>query len=189
MGSTALLLTACGGDSKESTATAPASPSSAAPSAGPSAAPSAAPTGSSASGEYVDRDGFAVTYPTGWTVRPDLAGLQVVGSPAEQRDPAFADNVGVVLEDTAQPGLTVAQDVQASLTNAPKQIPKFTLIDSDDKAGTLEYTGEVGRPLHFLARVVVQDGKAFTATYTATTATFDAGRADAEKVLASLQPR
>lgn len=186
-----LALVGCSGSGSDtsgaaSTSPTPAATSTPSPASSPSAAASTLPS-ALAGGAYVDPDGFSITYPKDWKVRPDVAGLQVIGTPAKQAAPDFADNVGVLLENTQMKGLTAEQYVKASVQNAPKQVPDFTVITMDAKAGTLEYTGTVQRPLHFLARVVVKDGKAFTATFTATAATFAGDRPAAEKVLTSLK--
>ncbi len=182
-------LTACGGGDKVSSATS-ATPSASVSIASPSAAASAEasePAASSAAGVYTNPAGFSITFPKDWTVRPNVAGLQVLGTPAKQAVPDFANNVGVLLESTGRKDLTVQEYLKASVQQAPKIIKNFTVIRQDAEAGTLEYTGTVGRPLHFLARVVIKDGKAFTGTFTATDASFAAGRADAEAVLKTLQ--
>ena len=184
-----LLLTACGSDEQpaagapsgaQETATASITPT-------PTPRASASPAPVSVGEEYVDDDGFAVTFPAGWTVRQDIAGLQVAGTLPGQTDPDFADNVGVVLEDTGQAAATVAQYLDASVENAPQQIQGFRLVERDDATGTLEFTGDLGRKLHFLARVVVKDGKAYTATFTATEQTYARGLPTATSVLRTLR--
>lgn len=182
----AAVLVGCGGSDEAPTAQSSATAAPATSSA-PSAAP-ASPVASPAAGAYVDADGFSIVFPENWKVQADIAGLQVLGAPPEQTDPEFSDNVGVLLEATGREGLTAAEYVEASVQNAPQLIPDFTLVERDDEAGILEYTGTVqDRELHFLARAVVNpDGKAFTATFTATAATFEDGRKAARTVLDSL---
>lgn len=198
------VLTACSGSGDDTAAPLPsvAAPSpepsaaaSPAAAAEPSAEASAEPNGaaSAAPGEYVDPSGFAITYPDGWEVQKDVAGLTVVGfAPAsEQSDADFRNNIGVVSEDTKVPSLTIERYLQASVKNAPKFIQGFQVVDQDPSTGTLEYTGKTAatgeRTLHFLARVVIEDGKAHVATYTSPDETFAQGRPSAEKVLSSLR--
>ncbi len=199
------VLTACGGSGDDTAAPVPSVASSvAAPSPEPSAAASPAaaaepspeasaePSGA-APGDYVDPSGFAITYPDGWEVQKDVAGLTVVGfAPAsEQSDADFRNNIGVVSEDTKVPSLTIERYLQASVKNAPKFIQGFQVVDQDPGTGTLEYTGKTAatgeRTLHFLARVVIEDGKAHVATYTSPDETFSQGRPSAEQVLSSLR--
>lgn len=187
------LLAGCGGEDEQA---APA-PSPSAPAASPSAAASPAASPSAPAGpaqeppvageEYVDRDGFAITFPEDWQLRQDVAGLQVAGTLPGQDGTAFADNVGVLLETTGRDGLTVEEYLDASVQNAPQQIKGFALVERDDVAGTLEFTGDIGQPLHFYVRVVVADGDAFTGTFTATEATFADGLPAAREVLDSLR--
>lgn len=141
-------------------------------------------------GAYLDRDGFSIVFPPTWEVRADVAGLQVAGFPPEQLAPDFADNVGVSFEDTGDPNITAEEYLDASAQNAPSQIDDFDLVETVviDDAATLEYTGSFNRrPLHFLALIRVKDGKAFTATFTATPETYDVGLSAAREILGSLR--
>ena len=140
-------------------------------------------------GAYVDRDGFSIVFPPTWEVRADVAGLQVAGFPPEQLAPDFADNVGVIFEDTGDPNITAEEYLDASARNAPSLMDDFDLVETVviDDAATLEYTGSFTRPLHFLALIRVKDGKAFTATFTATPETYEVGLSVAREILESLR--
>lgn len=181
------------GPADPTTIVAPATPTTTVDPDTPSATPDPdAPTTSSdpvADGAYVDRDGFSIVFPSTWEIRTDVGGLQVVGLPPEQLAPDFADNVGVLLEDSGNESLTAQEYADASVQGAPNLIAEFVLVEttvSGDTA-TLEYTGTLGQPLHFLAITKIKDGKAFTATFSATEGTYVAGLEAAQTILASLR--
>lgn len=141
-------------------------------------------------GFYDDRDGFSIQFPPDWTVQRDGFGLQVFGTPPEQLAPDFADNIGVLFEDTGQPGITAGEYVELSIAQAPTIIDGFELLDQvvvDDTLAAIEYLGNVDRPLHFLAVVRVLDGRAYTATFTATTDTYEANLPAAQEILDTLR--
>lgn len=200
------LLGACGGGSSSTSAatgtSAPSSPSAAAPRAStPASTPAStlasslaatSTAGTAPGGTYTDPSGFAITYPSSWQVRKDVAGLKVFGIVPGGQSADFADNLGVVTETTGKSDLTVKEYLDASVKSAPKLITGFKVVQrstrtvSGEKQGLLEYTGTTsGRSLHFLGVVVVKKGVAYTATLTATPSTYATVLPASQPVLAS----
>lgn len=184
-----LLLAGCGGSSDDGSPGAAPSAPAASETASSEPAPSE-PAPAADGTEYVDDDGFAITFPDDWEIRPDALGAQVAAVFPDQQGPTFADNVTVVFEDTTQTDLTVQDYLDLSAQNAPQQLPSFVPLDQRvvDGVGYFEYTATVQEmPLHFLAGVVVDEGRAYVATFSATPESFEAREPVARSVLETLR--
>lgn len=163
--------------------------------ADPSAAPSAKPSASASASdeaqvqEYVDEEsGFAIDFPQEWEVDADAQGVAVRALPP-QEETGFADNVTVIVDDTTAG--TKEQYLDTALSSAPTLVDDFELVRREvvGDVGLFEFTASAqGSPLHVLVGVVVVDGQAYVASFTATSQTYDERRQTAERVLRSLRP-
>jgi len=159
------------------------------PSAAPSAQPSASASDEAQVQEYVDEEsGFAIDFPQDWEVDADAQGVAVRALPP-QEETGFADNVTVIVDDTTAG--TKEQYLDTALSSAPTLVDDFELVRREvvGDVGLFEFTASAqGSPLHVLVGVVVVDGQAYVASFTATSQTYDERRQTAERVLRSLRP-
>ena len=144
---------------------------------------------------HVDPAAFRIVFPQTWRLRTDVPGLAVVGVPPGQAGP-FADNVGVIGEDTGSADLTVEQYLSAAQRLAPRAVEDFQAVSRAVRTvtgrpqGLLEYTSRAGgRALHHLAVVVLRPGRACAATLTAAESTYAELLPAAAPVLASFRAR
>ncbi len=117
-----------------------------------------------------------IEYPTSWTVNEGFMGSVVAfASPLEPGGDQFSENVSVVVEDLAKnPGMTLAEYEKAAMGPLAKLGTDFKLKDrrnvtiSGRPAVLVEYTHRQGAfELHVLQAVIVANGRAYVATFTA----------------------
>jgi predicted Zn-dependent protease len=158
------------------------------PEAAPSSEPSAAATGGTQVETFVDEEaGFAIDVPADWEVDGEAQGVAVRALPP-QEETGFADNLTVIVDDTATG--TAEQYVDAALSSTPELVDDFAVVrrEEEDGLGLFEFTASAqGSPLHVLVGVVVVEGTAYVASYTATEETYDEHRQAAEQAVRSLR--
>ena len=181
------LLAGCGSSDE-----APAAPS-VEPSV-PSSVPSSASSSASPSGEaqveaFVDEEnGFAIDFPADWEVNAEAQDVAVRALPP-QEETGFADNLTVIVDDTA--ASTAEQYVDAALSSTPTLVDDFAVVHREvtDELALFEFTAAAqGTALHVLVGVVVVEGKAYVASFTARQETYGERRQVAEQVVRSLRP-
>jgi len=198
LGLLAMVLSACGGNSKEekNSASPSASPSavtSETPSASPSESPSESPNASesaSAGSEvpagfklYEDKTfGSTIAYPEAWTVQENVPGvIAAFLSPRENDNDMFQENVNFVIQDLGGVEVTLEQYVDASKQQLGALIGDFKVeseetgaLDDGTAAYNVIYTGKQGElVLQWQQAYVIMDGKAIVITYTAEPDSFD----------------
>jgi hypothetical protein len=139
--------------------------------------------------------GFRIQYPRDWSEQAGAAGSVVafVSQPSGQSG-GFRDNVNVLVQDLADPSTSLQQYTDLSIRQAPDLIDGFKLVSSgpDVLAGRsaerVTYLGQSGNhDLKFEAIWLVERGRAYVITFTATRDTFDAVAPMAEAMIDSFR--
>ena len=142
---------------------------------------------------YTDEDGeYSMAVNPAWT-QSEFSGLPVWYTGAGTSD--FGDNVNILTENYDG---DLGDYLDLSVENAPTQIENFELVSSDIETGAFGQeigvmvfngvAGAVDMPLTFYATVVVGNGNAVVATFTAPQSQFDTDVQDVISYMATLQP-
>jgi len=122
---------------------------------------------------------ISLQYPKDWTLRTDVPGVAMAAlSPLEGKTDTFQENVTLVIEDLKGQAIDLKQYMDISKQNLAKIVTNFKLQDEDTLTdeghyvtGLLDYTGAQGQSsLFWRQAIVINNGKAYTITYTATVA-------------------
>lgn len=143
---------------------------------------------------YVDSTyGFRIQYPPDWTESVGSAGAVVAFvSPPQSAADDFKENVNVLVQNLPDPSMSLGQYTDLSLRQAGSIIDGFKLLASGPStlagrsAQRVMYLGQSGNhDLKFDAVWLVEKGRAYVLTYTATRDSFDAFRPTAEAIIES----
>jgi hypothetical protein len=144
---------------------------------------------------YVDSSsGYRIKYPPDWSEQSGSAGNAIAFvSPAQNAADDFRENVNVVVGDLPDPSMSLRQYTDASLRQAKTTIDGFELLRSGPaalasrSAERATYLGHIGRDLRFEAVWLVEKGRAYVLTYTATPDAFAHFEPTAEAIFESFQ--
>ena len=139
--------------------------------------------------------GFRIQYPPDWSEQAGTAG-SVVAFLSQPQGPSddFRDNVNVLVQDLPDPSTSLQQYTDLSIRQGPDVIDGFKLLSSGPSvlasrsAERVTYLGRPGgRDLKFEAVWLVEKGRAYVVTYTATPDTFDSLEPMAEAIIESFR--
>jgi len=138
--------------------------------------------------------GFRIKYPPDWSTQAGSAGAAIAFvSPAQGSSDSFRENVNVLVEDLADPSMSLGQYTDTSLRQAKTAIDAFRLLRSapatlaSRSAERVIYLGQIGRDLKFESVWLVEKGRAYVVTYTATPDAFAGTEPTAEAVIGSFE--
>jgi len=138
--------------------------------------------------------GFRIKYPPDWSPQAGSAGAAIAFvSPAQGSSDSFRENVNVLVEDLADPSMSLGQYTDTSLRQAKTAIDAFRLLRSGPatlasrSAERVIYLGQIGRDLKFESVWLVEKGRAYVVTYTATPDAFAGTAPTAEAVIGSFE--
>lgn len=214
--SLALVLGACGGanDKEKATSSATASQT-ASPSASPSTSPSSSPSSSpsespssspsAASADTASMQGYklfkddtnqiSIEYPEDWTLSNDIPGVSfAVLAPVAGADDTFQENVNLVVQDLQGQAIDLAQYMTLTKDQLSQVITNYEFVDEETikaenglDVAMLDYTGQQGQnDLYWRQAIMINGGKAYVLTYSATEDEFDTYAEQVGNIMGSL---
>jgi hypothetical protein len=145
---------------------------------------------------YTDAaNGFTIKYPPDWEEQQGPEGAAVTFlSPREDAADKFRENINVLIQSLPDPDMSLQEYTDLSTTQGPQLIEGFKVLDQDEislsghAATRVHYSGGIsGNDFEWEAVWLVEGGKAYVITFTASPDRFSDYLERAQAALNSFQ--